>query len=87
MTGVIKSYSKKNGVGFVNVDRQDYFFTWRDIIGKKHAQCKAGEVVSFEPYECNRGLRATKVKVRGKKNEKGVRNPVNSVYDDGLLLF
>ena len=86
MTGVIKSYSRKNGVGFVTANDRDYFFRWNDIVGRKHAQCKTGEVVSFEPYECNRGLRASKVKVRG-KNEKSFGNPVNSCYDNGLLLF
>ena len=62
MTGVIKSYSRKNGVGFVTANDRDYFFRWNDIVGRKHAQCKTGEVVSFEPYECNRGLRATNIK-------------------------
>ncbi len=61
MEGVIKSYSRKNGVGFVTANDEDYFFTWKDIVGRKHAHCVAGEVVSFEPYECGRGLRAYKV--------------------------
>lgn len=61
MTGIVKSYSRKNGVGFVTANDKDYFFRWSDIVGRKHSHCIAGEVVSFEPYECNRGLRAINI--------------------------
>lgn len=61
MTGVVKSYSAKNGYGFVISDDVEYFFRYTDIQGKKYPCCTKGEKVSFFPVNGDKGLRATRV--------------------------
>lgn len=61
MTGVIKSYSYKHRYGFITCDNKDYFFNYQDIIGKQFRKYKEGQIVSFNPMDSSKGLRANSV--------------------------
>lgn len=61
MEGVVKSYSVRNGYGFIDCKGVDYFFTFKDIMKKRYPMCERGEHVTFIPCKSGRGYQAKEV--------------------------
>jgi CspA family cold shock protein len=63
MQGVIKSFSRSNGYGFLDTDKGDIFFHI------ENCKCRPehGKEVEFDIVESPKGLRA--INVKGVKNE------------------
>jgi len=60
MTGIIKSYSAKNGYGFIVSDGKDYRFKTQSI--EMRLPPTAGMLVSFIPFKSEKGYRAMNVR-------------------------
>jgi len=58
MKGIIKSYSKAHGYGFIVADGEEYFFHATSHLYKP----RVGSEVEFEVFEHPKGKRATKVR-------------------------
>lgn len=62
MTGVIKSFSRQHGYGFIETDREaNIFFHVKDWIG--NGKPSIGQRVEFMWVESEKGLRA--IRIRG----------------------
>ena len=60
MKGEVKSYSIKNGYGFITKDEKDYRFKTKDW--KERLAPVPGIRVEFDPVATDRGLRATNIR-------------------------
>ena len=59
MNGVIKSFSEKNGYGFISSDT-DHFFTVREW--KELGSPEIGAKVTFDSVKTDKGMRAKKIR-------------------------
>ena len=62
MTGKVKSFSPKDGYGFITADDTDYFIHSKDW--EYRLPPTEGLEVEFIPKKTSKGLRATKIRRR-----------------------
>ena len=61
MIGIVKTWSRRNGYGFIRgFDEIEYFVHYTDIIGKRHLT--RNRVVEFDQSFSERGARANNVR-------------------------
>lgn len=60
MRGRIKSYSARNGYGFITADGQDFFLLHKEW--EYRLPPTPGMMVDFVPKQTDKGLRATSVR-------------------------
>jgi CspA family cold shock protein len=67
-TGIVKWFNNERGYGFindVNDESIEYFVHYTSIIADGYKTLKAGQNVSFELTETDKGIQAVNVKVEG----------------------
>jgi CspA family cold shock protein len=64
--GEVKWFSNERGYGFIldpNDDKVEYFVHYTSIVAEGYKTLKAGQKVSFELTETDKGIQAVSVKI------------------------